>query len=311
MFRSGPQDIARRAGEANGHCRVLSLDGGGTKGYQTLGVLKEMETALGAPLGQNFRLIYGTSTGACTAAFLGLGAEVDEIVAFYRRHIPAVLRETMPHAKAAALKAFCRKAFGKKDFSAFGTGIGIVATDWRRERPLILKTGSALPGEGCTIARAVRASCSAYPLFSACRIRLPSLGSLELADGSYCANNPVVFAIAEADEALRQPRSSRRVISIGAGTYSIPAYQGMSRLIHLFKGVGLLQKTLGINTETAEQLRRASFPDVAVTRIDDYFGGHGLAVDFTEADELKLAQLYQCGRRSFFRHENDLRSMLD
>jgi patatin-like phospholipase/acyl hydrolase len=31
-------------------CRILSLDGGGAKGFYTLGVLKELEGMLGAPL---------------------------------------------------------------------------------------------------------------------------------------------------------------------------------------------------------------------------------------------------------------------
>ena len=52
---------------------MLALDGGGTKGFQTLGVLKEIETLVGGPLGEHFQLIYGTSTGACTGAFLALG----------------------------------------------------------------------------------------------------------------------------------------------------------------------------------------------------------------------------------------------
>lgn len=78
---------------------------GGTKGFETLGVLKEIETMLGGPLYRHFRLIYGTSTGACTAAFLALGARVDDIAVFYRQHIPPVLRERTPAAKAAAGRA--------------------------------------------------------------------------------------------------------------------------------------------------------------------------------------------------------------
>ena len=45
-------------------CRILSLDGGGAKGFYTLGVLKELEAMLGEPLHTQFALIFGTSTGA-------------------------------------------------------------------------------------------------------------------------------------------------------------------------------------------------------------------------------------------------------
>ena len=48
--------------------RVLSLDGGGAKGFYTLGALKEIEALVGCHLCKKFDLIYGTSTGAIIAA---------------------------------------------------------------------------------------------------------------------------------------------------------------------------------------------------------------------------------------------------
>ena len=50
--------------------RVLSLDGGGAKGFYTLGVLKEVEARLGCKICDGFDLIFGTSTGAIIAALL-------------------------------------------------------------------------------------------------------------------------------------------------------------------------------------------------------------------------------------------------
>jgi predicted acylesterase/phospholipase RssA len=44
--------------------RVLALDGGGAKGFYTLGALKEIEGLVGCPLYRKFDLIYGTSAGA-------------------------------------------------------------------------------------------------------------------------------------------------------------------------------------------------------------------------------------------------------
>jgi patatin-like phospholipase/acyl hydrolase len=54
-------------------CRILSLDGGGAKGFYTLGVLKEVEAKLGRKICEGFDLIFGTSTGAIIAALLALG----------------------------------------------------------------------------------------------------------------------------------------------------------------------------------------------------------------------------------------------
>ncbi len=44
--------------------RVLTLDGGGAKGFYTLGVLKEIEAMIGCPLPEQFDLVFGISKGA-------------------------------------------------------------------------------------------------------------------------------------------------------------------------------------------------------------------------------------------------------
>jgi patatin-like phospholipase/acyl hydrolase len=61
--------------------RVLTLDGGGAKGFYTLGALREIEGLVGGLLHEKFDLIFGTSTGAIIAAMLALGHSVDEISA--------------------------------------------------------------------------------------------------------------------------------------------------------------------------------------------------------------------------------------
>ena len=53
---------------------VLSLDGGGSKGLYTLGVLAELERLLEEPIHEKFQLIYGVSTGAIICALLALGS---------------------------------------------------------------------------------------------------------------------------------------------------------------------------------------------------------------------------------------------
>ena len=73
--------------------RVLTLDGGGAKGFYTLGVLKEIEAMVGCPLYQKFDLVFGTSTGAIIASLLALGHGVDSILDLYRAHVPTVMSE--------------------------------------------------------------------------------------------------------------------------------------------------------------------------------------------------------------------------
>ena len=117
--------------------RVLTLDGGGAKGFYTLGVLKEVEALVGTRLHERFDLIFGTSTGSIIAALLCLGKSVDEIEGLYRTHVVGVMRAWMPWSKSQALSRLANAVFGNARFDEMRTRIGIVATNWRDERPYI------------------------------------------------------------------------------------------------------------------------------------------------------------------------------
>src|ERR1700694_3669630 len=97
-------------------CRILSLDGGGAKGFYTLGVLKQVEALLGGPLYEHFDLIFGTSTGAIIAALLALGRSVTEINALYEEHVPTVMKRKGRAEKSAALAELGEKVFGDTKF---------------------------------------------------------------------------------------------------------------------------------------------------------------------------------------------------
>lgn len=155
-------------------CRVLSLDGGGAKGFYTLGVLAEVEAMLGTPLAQQFDLIFGTSTGAIIAALLALGHTVDEVHELYKKHVVGIMKAKSPEAKSAALGNLAVEVFGEAAFADMKTGVGIVTTNWRLQKPMIFKSlpqqaharkASFEPGFGCLVADAVVASASAFPFF--------------------------------------------------------------------------------------------------------------------------------------------------
>ena len=76
--------------------RILSLDGGGAKGFYTLGVLREIEGLIGCPLCERFDLIFGTSTGGIIAALLALGESVDSIHALYKNYVPEIVTAQLP-----------------------------------------------------------------------------------------------------------------------------------------------------------------------------------------------------------------------
>src|SRR5438309_9332324 len=106
-------------------CRILSLDGGGAKGFYTLGVLAQVEAMLkGEPLCDHFDLIFGTSTGAIIAALLSLGYRVADIHTLYKQHVPTVMRNRTSVGRTNALDILVTEIFGDKDFTHVKTGVG-------------------------------------------------------------------------------------------------------------------------------------------------------------------------------------------
>ncbi len=302
-------------------CRVLSLDGGGAKGFYTLGVLTEVEAMLGTPLAEQFDLIFGTSTGAIVAALLGLGRTVDEVHRLYRDHIVGVMKGKSSGAKSAALRGLAVEVFGDVTFSDMKTGVGVVATNWVLQKPMIFKSrpqqahgrkATFTPGFGCTVADAVVASASAFPFFSRKSITTSQGDVVDLVDGGYCANNPTLYAVADATEALGYARPDVRVVSVGVGVYPKPSTRVFSKgwWGKLLIGVDLIDKTFEINTQSMEQLRAVLFKDVPSVRINETFSEPEMATDLFEHDLTKLNVLRQRGRHSFARHERELRQLL-
>ena len=304
---------------AKSTCRILTLDGGGAKGFYSIGVLRQLEALLGdQPLATKFDLIYGTSTGAIIASLLALGKTVKEIHDLYAEHVPKIMGVRFSGPRTRALEALAADVYGDLKFDAVKTGIGIVAARWREERPMIFKANAAQahgshatfnPGFGCTIADAVVASCSAYPFFNRKLIQTEQ-GEVEVLDGGYCANNPTLYAIADGVMALKRDRSDLRVVSIGVGNYPEPARYAHKWLIFNFFLVRLLQKTLDINTTSMETLANILFKDVPMVRINDTYSTPDMATDLMEHDQKKLNILFQRGGESFAKHEDELKKIL-
>lgn len=305
----------------DGLCRVLSLDGGGAKGFYTLGVLREIEGMIGCPLYERFGLVFGTSTGAIIAALIALGYRVDDIHALYKEHVPRIMQAKRPGDKSQALEELAKEVFGDKKFDAVQTDVGIVTTKWVIERPMIFKssiaqahgrTGTFSPGFGCTIGDAVQASCSAFPFFNRKIVTTEVGDRVELVDGGYCANNPTLYAVADAIMALKVASENLRVVSVGVGVYPEPKPSLFSKMrwAKYLLSVQLLQKTLEINTQSMDQLRVILFKQIATIRISDTFEKPEMATDLFEHDLQKLNILRQRGGESFASREAQLRKFL-
>jgi len=306
--------------------RILSLDGGGAKGFYTVGILSEIEAMTGKPLAECFDLIFGTSTGAIIAALLGRGETVATVKSLYEQHVPTIMTGRKTAHRSAALRQLAAEVFQDQQCDVFKTNVGIVATNWYEERPFIFKTSvdqahgsraSFKPFFGCSVADAIIASCSACPFFDRYTVKKSNGDVVELADGGFCANNPTLYAIADVVLALKKQPGDLRVVSLGVGSYPPPPlFKQAGRVLRnwaLMKfapASDFLQFVLGTNTNSMDQLRRILFGSVPTIRISDTFAEPHMATDLLEHDLKKLNRLVQKGRLSFAKHETELKDFL-
>ncbi|WP_445170371.1 patatin-like phospholipase family protein [Mycolicibacterium sp. Dal123E01] len=111
--------------------RVLSIDGGGTRGYIPALVLRELERRAGRPAAQLFDVIVGTSTGGIIGIGLALGLSAEDLAQFYPRFGRAIFGglDNRPEWK--------RRAFGatgnfQDDWKSAGRTLGSVFGGDRR-----------------------------------------------------------------------------------------------------------------------------------------------------------------------------------
>src|SRR3989442_1369349 len=151
------------------------------------------------PLHEKFDLIFGTSTGGIIAALLALGRTVKEISDLYEKHVPTVMQKRGRREKSLALARLGDEVFKEDTFDKMKTGVGIVATRWVIERPMIFKTsieqahgrmGTFSPSFGVKVSDAVQASCSAYPFFERKVVETDKGDLVELIDSGYYQSNP-------------------------------------------------------------------------------------------------------------------------
>ena len=296
---------------------ILSLDGGGSLGVYTLGVLVEIERMLGRPLFKVFDLIYGTSTGSIIASMIALGEDVENtITKRYFMIAPDVMGRFSSKSKSAAIQKHAREIYGDKTFDEFLMNIGIVATHLDYNRPMVFKrtinqahgsSGSFLPGFGVKISDAVTASCAAYPEFKLKVLSTPNHGERTIIDGGFTANNPTLFALTDALGPLKVPREDIRILSIGTGSY--PEKWRLRWEIFKFMPTGkIMLKLLKTSSNTVETLRNLLFADIKTVRIDD--ANNYIKTDFIESNTLKLKTIYQLGRKSFEAAEPELRKLI-
>ncbi|HEX8377622.1 MAG TPA: patatin-like phospholipase family protein [Pedobacter sp.] len=294
---------------------ILSLDGGGSKGLYTLGVLKEFEIAAGKPLYETFDLIYGTSTGSIIAAMIALGYSVDDVKEKYLAIVPPVMKCFGSGRKSKKLSTLGKQIFGDRKFDEFKTGIGIIATNYITQRPLIFKNdvarahgtkSSFVPGFGVGILDAVEASCAACPVFSKKVLHTQNKEKLVAIDGGFIANNPTLFALIDAKKALKLNDNQIRILSVGVGNYIEKPLNKLHKVINWFEMGQIASRILVSSSNTTEVVTKLLFPEISITRINDTFNEPQYGTNMIEYDLQKLKTMYRLGLESYAKHEPEI-----
>lgn len=299
--------------------KILCLDGGGSKGVYTLGVLSELEKALDKRIHENFDLIFGTSTGAIITAMLGLGYSITDIKEKYQELVPKIMSASGQKNKSKKLNKLGKEIFGDRKFDSFKTGIGIVAMNYDTQQPLIFKNtvsrshgakSSFVPGFGVSIIDAVEASCAACPIFCKKNLNTVNKGLITAIDGGFIANNPTLFALIDATKALKCSLKDIRLLSIGVGSYVEKPISRKIAFLNKFEMAQIASKVLMASSNTTEVVTRLLFPELHIERINDSFHEPQYGTNMIEKDQKKLDKMFQLGIGSYAKYEKQIMALL-
>lgn len=296
--------------------KILTLDGGGSKGIYTLGVLQEMQNKLRVPLVEYFDCFYGTSTGAIIASMLVLGKSIPEIRDVYLHQIPHIMMKKGPALRTAQLKIMLKREFGQTRFEECQKYLGILASLINERKPKIFRPcleGSSDPerslftGYGFTIAEALLSSCAAVPYFEQVRMRSSDGNNdLFLIDGGFLANNPTTCSMEDAKQAFNRKEEELFVVNVGAGTFprDLKAKHVLSVVNRSLLSWYVIDY-VGLGLRKFFRKSERFVPNPRVLRLNAEFKEEHLKTNFLEDNAHKLQALYDLGRTSFSYFENE------
>src|SRR5258706_10385282 len=129
--------------------RILSLDGGGIRGFFSASLLSQFEQSSGKSVSDYFDLIVGTSTGAIIALGLASGLSATDILDFYRYHGPKIFSQGRisrlprwlfrPKYRNAQLLAALQEIFGEKKLNDLKVPVCITSYELVEGWPRVFK----------------------------------------------------------------------------------------------------------------------------------------------------------------------------
>ncbi|XP_017566434.2 calcium-independent phospholipase A2-gamma-like isoform X2 [Pygocentrus nattereri] len=221
--------------------RVLSIDGGGTRGIVPLQVLKQLEAETGQRVYQLFDYICGVSTGAVLAFTLALArTSLEECEEMYRRFGSDVFRQnplvgtvkmgwTHSYYNTETWEMILKEKIGDRllirtardELSPKVSAVSAVVNWGTSPKPFIFRNYNHSPGRlsryaggsGYQLWQAVRASSAAPGYFQ----EFPLHNDIHQ-DGGLILNNPCALAVHES-RLLWPNQPFQCVLSLGTGRY--------------------------------------------------------------------------------------------
>ncbi|XP_036446563.1 calcium-independent phospholipase A2-gamma-like [Colossoma macropomum] len=221
--------------------RVLSIDGGGTRGIVPLQVLKQLEAETGQRVHQLFDYICGVSTGAVLAFTLALARiSLEECEEMYRRFGSDVFRQnplvgtvkmgwTHSYYNTETWEMILKEKIGDRllirtardELSPKVSAVSAVVNWGTSPKPFIFRNYNHSPGRlsryaggsGYQLWQAVRASSAAPGYFQ----EFPLHNDIHQ-DGGLILNNPCALAVHES-RLLWPNQPFQCVLSLGTGRY--------------------------------------------------------------------------------------------
>lgn len=305
--------------------RVLSIDGGGTRGLVALQALHRLESLTGKPIYQLFDYICGVSTGAILAFMLGVfQIPLDECEELYRKLGSDVFKQNLI---VGTVKMGWSHAYYDSEIweeilkERMGPGLMIetaknlkcpkvsaVSTLVNRGLPLkayVFRNYNFLPGVrshylgGChhKMWQAIRASSAAPGYFQEF-----VLGNDLHQDGGLLINNPTALAIHES-KCLWPNTPVQCVVSLGTGRYETVAKSGSSTYTSLkTKLTNVISSAT--DTEEVHTMLDALLPPNTYFRFNPYMSED---VPLDENRQERLDFLQAESRRYLERNENKLK----
>lgn len=273
-----PIDYGTTLSVADRPFRILSLDGGGIRGFFPAALLSQLESSTGKSVRDHFDLIAGTSTGAIIALGIASGMSASQILEFYQqygRHIFSKPRRLpnwlfKPKYKSEPLTAALRETFEERTLNDLKVPVCITSYEMVEGYTRVFKDNhhQSLHWGGDQLIWKVAAASSAAPVyFPAMRIGTND----SHVDGGVWANNPVIVGITEAIKFFGAPLDNIAVLSLGTGSRSIRLKPGEGEhfgIISWARGVKMLNLVMEAQSKGAHNTACMLLRDGNYLRID-------------------------------------------